>query len=98
MSWKSKEEESSKNGKFDVILASEVAYQGKSLKILLTTIEQLLDPKNGVAVLRLTPEITNDGKGVEGLVDLIKTTGLTIVSLPDIKEDNSQIIKLKLKT
>jgi len=95
LNWKSKEESS--KGKFDVILASEVAYQGKNLEILLSTIEQLLDP-NGLAVLRLTPEITNDGKGVGGLVDLIKKTGMTIVSLPDIKEDNSQIIKLKLKT
>ena len=42
LSCKSKEEESSKNGKFDVILASEVAYQGKSLKILLSTIENYL--------------------------------------------------------
>jgi hypothetical protein len=55
----------------------------------------LLDP-NGVAILWLTPEITNDGRGVDGLLTLIKTTGFNVIDFPEIGEDNSQLIKIKL--
>jgi 2-polyprenyl-3-methyl-5-hydroxy-6-metoxy-1,4-benzoquinol methylase len=48
LNWKSTDE--SVSGKYDVVMASEVAYQSKSLQILLDTIKQLLDP-NGVAIL-----------------------------------------------
>jgi hypothetical protein len=86
------------NNKFDVILASEVAYQSKNLQILLDTVKQLINPKGGIAILRLTPELTDDGKGISGLLPLIDNSGFSIIDFPDIKDDNSQLLKITLKT
>lgn len=93
LSWKAIDQ----TDKFDVILASEVAYQSKNLQILLDTVKQLINPNGGVAILRLTPEITDDGKGISALIPLINDSGFEIIEYPDIKDSNSQLIKFQVK-
>ena len=56
---------------FDVVLASEVAYKHDSIPALIDTLTSTLLP-SGVSILRATPEITNDGKGPDDLVALLR--------------------------
>lgn len=56
---------------YDVILASEVAYKHDSIPALIDTLTLMLQP-NGVAVLRATPEITDDSKGYDDFVKLLR--------------------------
>ena len=50
---------------YDVIVASEVAYEHNSIIKLLNTIKLLLNPESGIAIIRGTPEITDDAQGFE---------------------------------
>jgi len=43
------------NDRYDFVIASEVAYERKSIAKLLNTIKMLVKPSSGVAILRLTP-------------------------------------------
>lgn len=82
-------------GKFDILLASEVAYEHRSIDLLLGTIKELLKDE-GVAVLRLTPEITDDSRGFDSLLTTMKKN-FDLISFPFIGDANSQIFVLHLK-
>lgn len=41
--------------RYDFVIASEVAYERKSIAKLLNTMKMLVKPSSGVAILRLTP-------------------------------------------
>ena len=43
------------NERYDFVIASEVAYERKSIAKLLNTMKMLVKPSSGVAILRLTP-------------------------------------------
>lgn len=80
---------------YEVVIASEVAYENRSVKSLLQTIKALIRPVSGKAILRLAPEITNmDGDGLVGVLRTAREVGLRLLSYPLIEEDASQLLVL----
>lgn len=45
----------SEQQRYDFVIASEVAYERKSIAKLLNTMKMLVKPSSGIAILRLTP-------------------------------------------
>lgn len=82
---------------YDVIIGSEIAYEGKSVPLLLETIKQLANRENMI-IFRLTRDLTNIDLREDGFDDFLKTlktNGFDIVLLPEQQEDeNSQLLVL----
>jgi predicted nicotinamide N-methyase len=97
--WLTWESSDGLSGKYDVICGTEVAYERKSIAPLLQTIKTLLKSRSegGVAVLRLTPEITDDSKGLGEVLRVIKEMGFRVLAYPRIGDANSQLVKIGLK-
>ena len=74
-------------GTWDVVLAAEVAYQRETLPALLDTVAQLLAP-DGRALLQLTPELADNGRGLAGVKDLIAQSRLALVDVALPRDDD----------
>lgn len=81
---------------YDVVIATEVAYERKSIDILLSTIGSLVKPvsEGGIVLLRLTPELTDNSRGLDYLLMAIREKKFEIVKFPEIDDDNSQFLQL----
>ena len=76
---------------WDLVIAAEVGYQRETLPALLDTIAALL-ADDGRALLQLTPELADNGRGLEGVKEFISKSHLVLldVALPDDDDDEAE--------
>ena len=76
---------------WDLVIAAEVGYQRETLPALLDTIAALL-ADDGRALLQLTPELADNGRGLEGVKEFINKSSLVLldVALPDDDDDEAE--------
>eukprot|EP00403_Amphidinium_massartii_P013855 CAMPEP_0178410828 /NCGR_PEP_ID=MMETSP0689_2-20121128/21184_1 /TAXON_ID=160604 /ORGANISM="Amphidinium massartii, Strain CS-259" /LENGTH=228 /DNA_ID=CAMNT_0020032023 /DNA_START=158 /DNA_END=840 /DNA_ORIENTATION=+ len=65
---------------FDVVLGSDVAYEPEALPALLSTIRRMLRQSSAeaVAVLQLSPVVTDEGRGIAGVVKAAESNGFVV--------------------
>ena len=78
-------------GSWDLVVAAEVAYQRETLPAFLATVSTLLK-EDGLALVVMTPELADNGRGLEGVEKLMRSTpdlDLVDVALGDDDDDES---------
>ena len=78
-------------GTWDLIVAAEVAYQRETLPAFLATVSSLLKD-DGLALVVMTPELADNGRGLEGVEKLMRSApdlDLVDVALGDDDDDES---------
>ena len=78
-------------GSWDLVVAAEVAYQRETLPAFLQTVSALLK-EDGRALVVMTPELADNGRGLEGVEKLMRSTpdlDLVDVALGDDDDDES---------
>ncbi len=71
-----------------MVVAAEVAYQRETLPAFLATVSTLLK-EDGLALVVMTPELADNGRGLEGVEKLMRSTpdlDLVDVALGDVDE------------
>ena len=74
-----------------MVVAAEVAYQRETLPAFLATVSALLKD-DGLALVVMTPELADNGRGLEGVEKLMRSTpdlDLVDVALGDDDDDES---------
>ena len=74
-----------------MVVAAEVAYQRETLPAFLATVSTLLK-EDGLALVVMTPELADNGRGLEGVEKLMRSTpdlDLVDVALGDDDDDES---------
>ena len=74
-----------------MVVAAEVAYQRETLPAFLATVSTLLK-EDGLALVVMTPELADNGRGLEGVEKLMRSTPnleLVEVALGDDDDDES---------
>ena len=74
-----------------MVVAAEVAYQRETLPAFLSTVSALLKD-DGLALVVMTPELADNGRGLEGVEKLMRSTpdlDLVDVALGDDDDDES---------
>ena len=74
-----------------MVVAAEVAYQRETLPAFLSTVSALL-AEDGLALVVMTPELADNGRGLEGVEKLMRSTpdlDLVDVALGDDDDDES---------
>ena len=74
-----------------MVVAAEVAYQRETLPAFLATVSALLK-EDGLALVVMTPELADNGRGLEGVEKLMRSTpdlDLVDVALGDDDDDES---------
>ena len=78
-------------GSWDFVVAAEVAYQRETLPAFLSTVSALLKD-DGLALVVMTPELADNGRGLDGVEKLMRSTpdlDLVDVALGDDDDDES---------
>ena len=78
-------------GSWDLVVAAEVAYQRVTLPAFLATVSSLLKD-DGLALVVMTPELADNGRGLEGVEKLMRaseTLDLVDVALGDDDDDEA---------
>ena len=78
-------------GSWDLVVAAEVAYQRETLPAFLSTVSTLLK-EDGLALVVMTPELADNGRGLDGVEKLMRATpdlDLVDVALGDDDDDEA---------
>ena len=76
---------------WDLVVAAEVAYQRETLPAFLSTVSTLLK-EDGLALVVMTPELADNGRGLDGVEKLMRATpdlDLVDVALGDDDDDEA---------
>mmetsp|Transcript_14042 Transcript_14042/g.41844 ORF Transcript_14042/g.41844 Transcript_14042/m.41844 type:complete len:268 (-) Transcript_14042:15-818(-) len=74
-------------GSWDLVIAAEVAYQRETLPAFLETVAALLAPE-GRALVVMSPELADNGRGLDGVERLMRASKLDILDVAKPRDDD----------